>query len=168
MKGVVTLSFSRGFTAKGIPAHQHDDLHTIFSPLNQNTSAWEEDYTAIYDESDSSSDHEQGEEFLSQESPKYSQVEERVVLNEAYVSNPLDQVLFQDPFVVFLEKSKGVVCSTQNSLLQRLKKILGTTVRKQAKWKWPFHFFSTVKKLKLNPSWNHLLDWLCWKRYFTK
>ena len=82
---VVRLSFQEDLLPKCIPARQHDDLHTVFSPLNQNTSAWKEDYTAIYDESDSLSDHEQGEEFPSQESPKHSQVEERVVLNEAYI-----------------------------------------------------------------------------------
>ena len=67
-------------------------------------------------------------EFLSQKSPKHSRVKEGVVLNESYVSNPLDQVLFQDPFFVFLEKSKGGVCSAKNSLLQSVRKILGTTV----------------------------------------
>ena len=121
---VVTLSFEDDLLSNCIPAHRPDDLHTVFSPPYQNTSAWIENYTAIYDESDISSDHEQGEEFLYQESPRYSQVEERVVLNEAYVSNPLDQVLFQDPFVVFLEKSKGVVGSIMKKFLPRMRKKL--------------------------------------------
>ena len=125
---VVTLSFQVNLLSKCIPAHQLDDFHTVFIPLNQNTLAWKENYTAIYDEPDSSSDHEQGEELLYQESPKYSQVEEKVVLNEAYISNPLDQVLFQDPFVVFLEKSEGVVGSIMNKLLPIMRKNLSTTV----------------------------------------
>ena len=82
---VVTLSFQDNLLSKCILAHQPNDLHTLFSPLNQNTSAWKENYTAIYDESDSSSNHEQGEELLYQGSPTYSQVEERLVLNEAYI-----------------------------------------------------------------------------------
>ena len=89
-KKVAALLSQENMLPKSIPTHQSDDLHTVFSPLNQSTSAWKENYTAIYDEFDSPSDHEQGEEFLSQESPKHSQVEQRVVLNEAYKSNPLD------------------------------------------------------------------------------
>ena len=165
---IVTLSFQDDLLSKCIPTHQPDDLHTVFSSLNQNTSAWKENYTAIYDESDSSSDHEQGEELHYQESPKYSQVEEKVVLNEAYISNPLDQVLFQDPFVVFLEKSEGVVGSIMNKLLPRMKKNLSTTIRKQAKWEWHFHYFSIMKELNQDQPCNHLLDWLYWKEEFTK
>ena len=127
-----------------------------------------EDKIAIYDESTSSEDLEEEVEFLSQKSPKHSRVEEGLVLNEAYVSNPLDQVLFQDPFVVFLEKSKGGVCSTNNSLLQIVRKILSITARKQVRWKWPFNFVNTLKELNQDPSCNHLLDWLYWKREFTK
>ena len=100
---------------KSAPAHQYDGLHTDFSPLYQSTSGLLGYNIAIYDESDSADDHEEEVEFLSQKSPKHSQVEEGVVLNEAYISNPLDQVLFQDPFVVFLEKSKKEVIGHEHS-----------------------------------------------------
>ena len=130
--------------------------------------------------------------------PKYSQVEERVVLNEAYISKPLDQVLFQDPFVVFLEKSErvvlnksyvsnpldqvlfqdlfvvfleksvGVVGSIKNKLLPRMRKNLSSTIQKQTKWEWPFHYFCIMKELNQNHPCEHLLDWLHWKTEFTK
>ena len=164
--GVVTLSFQDNLLSKCIPAHQPDDLHTVSSPPYQNTSAWIEKYTAIHDESDSSSDHE--EELFYQGGPKYSQVEERVVLNEAYISKPLDQVLFQDPFVVFLEKSVGVVGSIINKLLPRMRKNLSSTIQKQTKWEWPFHYFRIMKELNQNHPCEHLLDWLHWKTEFTK
>ena len=95
-------------------------------------------------------------------------MEEGVVLDEAYVSSPQDQVSFQDPFVFFLEKSKRGVFSTKNSLMQGLKKILGTIVQAQVRCKWPFDFFSILKELNQDHRCNHLLEWLYWKSEFTK
>ena len=153
---------------KNAPTHQHDGLHTKFNPLNQSILGLLEDNIAIYDESTSSDDHEEEDEFLSQRSAKLSQVKEEVVLDQAYLENPLSQVLFQDPFADLLEALEEGVKHVKSSLMQNFKNILGTTIRKQVRWKWHFYFFGTLKELKQNPSWNHLLDWLCWKRYFTK
>ena len=93
---------------------------------------------------------------------------ERVVLNESYISKPLDQALFQDPFVVFLKKSERVVGFIMNKLLPRMRKSLSTTVQKQTKWEWPFHYFYIMKELNQNHPFDHLLDWLHWKEEFTK
>ena len=65
-KKVVALLSQEDFLPKSIPTHQSDDLHTVFSLPYQNKSTWQEDYTAIYDKSDISSNHEGEEEFLSQ------------------------------------------------------------------------------------------------------
>ena len=163
---VVSLPFQDNLLSQCIPAHQTNILHIFFSPLNQNTSAWNENYITIHDKSNSSCDHE--EELLYQGGPKYSQVEERVILNESYISKPLDQALFQDPFVVFLKKSERVVGFIMNKLLPRMRKSLSTTVQITTKWEWPFHYFYIMKELNQNRPFDHLLDWLHWKEEFTK
>ena len=127
-----------------------------------------EENMAIYDEFDSEYDDEEEKEFLSQKSPKLSQVEEEAVLDQAYFPNPHIQVLFQDPFADLLETSKRGVCHAKRSLIQNFKNILGSTVQTLVRWECPFDFFTTLKELKQNHSWNHLLEWLYWKREFTK
>lgn len=91
-----------------------------------------------------------------------------MILDTTGYSNPQSQALFQDPFVVFLETFEKELKYARNSLLQDLNKILGTTIKKQVRCEWPFYFFSTLKELNKYHSWNHLLDWLYWKREFTK
>ena len=95
-------------------------------------------------------------------------MEDGVVLDEAYISSPQDQVSFQDPFAIFLEKCKRGVCYTMNSLLQSVRKNISTTVQKQVRWKWPFDFFNIIKELNQDQPCNHLLDWLYWKEEFTR
>ena len=94
-------------------------------------------------------------------------MEEEAILDQAYFPNPHIQVLFQDPFTDLLEALKEGVKHVKSSLMQGLKKILGTTIRKQGRWKWPFDFFRILKELNQYPSYNHLLDWLYCKREFT-
>ena len=118
-----------------------------------------EENIAIYDE-------EEGE-FLSKKNLKLSQVEEEAVMDQDYFPNSHIQVLFQDPFADLLETfEEGVKCVKSN-LMQVLKRSLGTIVQKQVRWEWPFYLSSTLKELNQDPSWNHLLDWLYWKREFT-
>ena len=106
-------------------------------------------------------------DFISQKSLKHSQVEEGVVLNEAYVSSPRIQVLFQDSFADLLEAFEEGVKHVKSSLMQNFNNILGTTVQTQMRWEWPFDFSKTVKELNQDPPWNHILDWLYWKTKFT-
>ena len=82
---VVQFPSQEDLLPKSIHAHQHDDLHTYFCSHNQNILSMLEDKIAIYDESTISYDHEEEVEFLSWKSPKNSQVEDGVVLNEAYI-----------------------------------------------------------------------------------
>ena len=119
-----------------------------------------EDNMAIYDDSDSADDHEEEKEFLSQKSPKLSQVEEEAIMDQAYFPNPHIQVLFQDPFANLLDTSKRGVCHVKSSFMQNFKNILGSTIQTLVRWEWPFGFFTILKELKQNHSWNHLLDWL--------
>ena len=95
-------------------------------------------------------------------------MKEEAILDQAYLQNPLSQVLFQDPFADLLEIVEEGFKDDGSSLMKSLKNILDTTIQTQVKWNWAFDFFTTLKELKQNHSWNHLLDWLYWKREFTK
>ena len=119
-----------------------------------------EENMAIFDEFDSADDHEEEKGFLSQRSPKLSQVEEEAFLDQAYFPNPHVQVLFQDPFADLLETSKRRVCYVKRILLQSARKMLSTTIQTQVRWEWPFDFFKTIEELNQDPSWNLLLDWM--------
>ena len=101
----------------------------------------------IYDEFDSADDHKEDVEFLSQKSPKLSKVEKKAVLDQAYFLNPLGQVLFQDPFSIFLEIVEEGVKNLKSSLLQSVRKFLGTIVQTKVRCEWPFDFFKTLKEL---------------------
>ena len=109
----------------------------------------------MHSKAEKSDNHKQGEEIISQKDPKVSQVKEGVILNEVYFSNPLGQLLFEDPFAVSLETFKEGVKHAKKILWQSLQKIWGATIQKKTKWEWSS---SIPKKWNKKKSSSHLLD----------
>ena len=103
-------------------------------------------------------------DILLQKYSEHNTMEQRAFLDEAVYLNPQDQVLFQDPFVGFLESSKEVVFYAMNDLLQNSRKILKTYVQRKLQGEWLFFFFYLLKNVSKNQSCSHLLDWLHWRK----
>ena len=163
-----TISSQEDLVLKNCPTHQDNGSQIGIISLNQGVPRLLEGSITLLSEVAKSDNHTEGERILSQKNPKVSQVREGVILNEGYFSNPLGQLLFTDPFFVSLEAFKEGIKHAKNSLWWSLKKIWSTTVRKQVRGKWHFHFFNVIKELNQDQPCNHLLDWLYWKEEFTK
>ena len=134
--------------------------------MNQSIPGLQEDNTAIYDESSSSDNNEDEEKVLSQKNLYLDPVKkEEMILVEPCLPNTLHQALFQDPYAHFLEAFKEGIKVIRSSALPKERRLFSVAAEKQKEWEWP-HLSSLPKEMKKDQSWNHLLDWLYWKREF--
>ena len=90
--------------------------------------------------------------------------EKEVILVETYVPIIHNQVPFQDPYDDFLKTFEEGMKIFSNSMFPEARKYL-TTAKTQKEWEWPC-LTSMLKEMSKDQSWNHLLDWLYWKREF--
>ena len=90
---------------------------------------------------------------------------EEMILVETHIQNNLNQALFQDPYVKFLNIFEEGIKVIRSSVLPKARRLFSTAAKKQKEWEWPC-LSSLPKEMKKDQSWNHLLDWLYWKRDF--
>ena len=87
-----------------------------------------------------------------------------MILVETYLSNTPNQVLFQDPFAHFLNTFEEGIEIVRNSVSPNAKKKFSTAAKEQVRWEWSFCLSSMLKEMSKDQSWNHLIDWIYWKR----
>ena len=90
---------------------------------------------------------------------------EEVILVETYLPKIHNQVLFQDPYARFLKFFEEGIKVASSKVLSEERRFFSTAAKKQNEGEWPY-LSSLPKEMRKDQSWNHLLDWLYWKREF--
>ena len=85
---------------------------------------------------------------------------------ETHIPNTPNQALFQDPYVDFLKTSEEGIKVANNSISTSATKFFRTAVEKQSKWECPCLSY-ILKEMSKEQSWNHMIDWMYWKREFV-
>ena len=90
-----------------------------------------------------------------------------MILVETRLPNTLNQALFQDPYAHFLKIFEEEIKVIRSSILPKARGLFSIAAKKQKEWEWPC-LSNLPKEMKKDQSWNHLLDWLYWKREFIR
>lgn len=148
-------------------AQEYNNLFIELSPLKQDTSGLLEDNIVVYDEFSNLDDSEDEEDCLPQKNICLDPVEkEEVILVETYLPKIHNQALFQDPYAHLLKEFKEGIKVLRSSVLPKLRRLFSIDAKKQKEWEWPCVSYM-LKVMSKDQSWNHLIDWMYWKREFV-